>query len=71
MQFSKQITVNASAERVWKIIGEDFNDISEWSSFVLTSEANPDVPEGGGRVCNVKGVGDVVENIFEYRFGKV
>ena len=66
MEFSKQITVNASAERVWKVIGEDFNDISEWSSFVNTSEAIPNLPEGSGRVCDVKGVGEIVETIVDY-----
>ena len=66
MEFSTQITVNASAEKVWKIIGTNFNDISEWASFVVTSEANPDLPDGGGRVCNVKGVGEVYETIYQY-----
>ena len=66
MEYSTQVTVNASAEKVWKIIGTDFNDISEWASFVITSEANPDLPEGGGRVCNVKGAGEIYETIYQY-----
>lgn len=66
MELTKQITVNASADRVWKVIGTDFNNISEWASFVASSEANPDLPEGGGRVCKVDGFGDVVETIFDY-----
>jgi hypothetical protein len=66
MNFTKQVTINASADKVWEIIGTNFNDISEWSSFVITSEANPDVEPGAGRVCHVKGAGEVVENLFQF-----
>ncbi len=66
MEFERQVAVNASADKVWKIIGTDFNNISEWASPVLESHAIPSLPEGSGRVCNVKGAGKVTEALFEY-----
>ena len=67
MELTKQVTINASAEKVWKIVGDDFNDVSEWASPVLESHANPNLPPGEkGRVCQVKGAGEVVENVYEY-----
>ena len=66
MEFNRQVTINASADKVWKIVGTDFNNISEWASPVLESHAIPDLPPGSGRVCNVKGVGKVVEALYEY-----
>jgi len=66
MEFERKATINASADKVWKIIGTDFNDISEWASPVLESHAIPNLPEGSGRVCNVEGAGKVIEALFEY-----
>ena len=66
MNITRQVTVNASADKVWKILGDDFNNISEWASFVVDSNAIPDQPEGSGRICNVKGTGEVVETIHKY-----
>ena len=66
MEFTRQTTVTAAAEQVWKILGDDFNDISEWSSFVVESNANPDLAPGGGRVCNVDGFGKSVETITKF-----
>ncbi|MEM7035198.1 MAG: SRPBCC family protein [Chloroflexota bacterium] len=66
MEFEKTATVNSSADKVWNIVGNNFNEISAWASPVLDSHANPDVPEGGGRICNVKGAGQVVETIYHY-----
>ena len=69
MELTKQMTVNASADKVWKIVGTDFNDISEWASPVLDSHANPDLAPGEkGRVCEVKGAGQVIENIYDYTY---
>ena len=66
MEIKRQVTVNASADKVWKILGADFNNISEWSSLVLESNPIPDLPPGSGRVCHVKGSGEVVETIYQY-----
>ncbi len=66
MEVKSELTINAPADKVWKVIGTDFNDIAEWSSVVLTSEANPDVPVGHGRICEVQKLGKLVENITSY-----
>lgn len=66
MQFSKQTTINTSADKVWEILGTNFNNISEWASFVLDSQAIPDLPEGSGRICNVKGLGETYERLENF-----
>ena len=67
MQFTRKTTVNVSADKAWELIGTDFNEVSRWASAVLTSEANPNLSsEEKGRVCNVKGSGEVFETIYEY-----
>ncbi len=66
MNVTRQVTVNAPADKVWSILGTDFNKISEWASFVIDSEGIPDLPSGSGRVCQVKGSGEVKETIYKY-----
>jgi len=66
MQVSRQTTVNTSADKVWQILGTDFNNVSEWAGTVLESNAIPDMPEGSGRLCNVKGVGKTVEKLTSF-----
>ena len=66
MDIKRQTTVNVSAEKVWRILGTDFNNISEWASPVLESNAIPDMPAGSGRVCNVKGIGNTVEKLTSF-----
>ena len=66
MEFKRDTTVNVSADKVWNILGNGFNDISQWASPVLDSQALPGQPEGSGRVCQVKGAGEVVETIYHY-----
>ena len=67
MEIQRQVTVNVSADKVWKILGKEFNDVSQWASFVKTSQANPDLDAGElGRVCEVNGFGKVIENIYHY-----
>ena len=66
MQFTKQVTINASADKVWEILGTQFNNISEWSSLVVTSNAIPNLPEGSGRICHVKGFGETVEKLTDF-----
>lgn len=56
MKFSKQITINAPADKVWQIAGRDFATIGEWATAVSHSEANTELPtvnssHVGGRTC--------------------
>lgn len=66
MQVTQQTTINASADKVWQILGTDFNNISDWAGIVLESNAIPDIPEGSGRICNVKGVGKTLEKLTSF-----
>ena len=66
MQFAKQITINTSADKVWEILGTNFNEISEWASLVLESQAIPDLPTGSGRICQVKGLGETYEKLENF-----
>lgn len=66
MEFVKQMTIDAPADNVWKILGPEFNKISTWSSFLADSHQDPDLPVGEGGICEVKGMGDVRETLYEY-----
>jgi len=70
MKFSKQITINASAEKVWSVLGRDFANIGVWATSVPHSAANNEAPRVnnspvGGRVCNTD-FGDVSEEFTSY-----
>lgn len=69
-QLQVKRTINASADKVWHVMGDDFVHVSKWANGVLTSVPNPnseqkfsDAPTGG-RVCQVKGFGEIVEDIL-------
>lgn len=62
MNVERQVTINASADKVWDIVGTKFNDIAKWASFVYESHGNPDLEPGEGRVCETQ-FGPVVENM--------
>jgi hypothetical protein len=73
MQLYGQISINASADTVWRLLAHDFANIGEWASAIPSSKANTDlpVPEGaevGGRVCStaVPGFRDVEESLTSY-----
>ncbi len=67
MEFTRNVTVNAPVDKVWQIVGTDFNEISKWASPVLDSHAIPNLSsEEKGRICQVKGAGEVVETIYRY-----
>ncbi len=71
IEIGKTATVNVSAERLWSILGDDFDKVSEWASSVDASAVNPDaaVPEGaviGGRVCQAPGFGAINETLTHY-----
>ncbi len=56
MEFSKQVSINASAEKVWETVGRDFADVGVWATAVSHSTANDKLPtvDGspvGGRLC--------------------
>lgn len=65
-------TVNASAADVWRILADEFVDISQWAGGVISSVPNPASPQSingspvGGRVCDIKGVGLTDERIVTF-----
>ena len=66
MDVKRQLTVNASAEKLWQILGEDYDRVGEWTSEIPSSAPNPDLPTGQGRVCKTDGFGDAKETITKF-----
>ena len=71
MEVSKNVTVNVSADRLWSILGDDFDKIGEWARGVDSSAPNTDaaIPEGasvGGRVCQAPGFGAINETFTSF-----
>lgn len=71
MKLSQDLTINAPADRVWRIVAHDFAKIGQWASGVAHSTINKvaDIPEGavvGGRVCAVPGFGEIHETFTAY-----
>ena len=69
-QMKKQITIQAPATKVWRIVAHEFDQISKWSSDIPASKATdngsgPDAAPVCGRVCTSPGFGDV-EEVFTY-----
>lgn len=66
MNVIQEVTVNASADTLWKILGEDYDKVGDWASGVPSSAPNPELPVGQGRVCATNGFGDAKETITEF-----
>lgn len=70
MKFSKQISINASAEKVWNIAGRDFANIGKWATAVSSSVVNDKLAsvngsKVGGRLCET-GFGTASEEFTAY-----
>ena len=70
MQIKKQFTVNASADRLWEIMGSQFADVSYWASGIYASRSRNSgmTPQGAscsGRVCETT-MGTFKEQILKY-----
>ena len=71
IEITKKATVNASAERLWSILADDFDKIGTWARGVDSSAPNTaaDIPEGatvGGRVCQAPGFGAIDESFTSF-----
>ena len=67
----KTDTINASADRIWTILADEFADVSNWASAVDHSEAHdkaaaPAGATSGGRTCQVPGFGFTDERFTHY-----
>ncbi len=80
MTISKQITIDAPADAVWRVVAHDFHKADQWASSINQStsrEAGP-TPDGcpldsAGRACDTS-IGGITEQIVHYseaqkRFG--
>ena len=70
MQIRQQLTVNTSADKVWDILGPQYEYVSEWISAVHMSQRrdNGAVPHNApcsGRVCETD-LGPFKETIIRY-----
>jgi hypothetical protein len=72
LQLNGRTTMNAAAEKVWRILAHEFGNIGQFASAIPESKAVTDIPapEGAqvaGRVCttSVPGV-DAVRETFTY-----
>lgn len=70
-QVEDQITINAPASKVWRILAHEFDKVGQWSSGITASMATTDspAPEGamvGGRICLSDGLGGDVREEFTY-----
>ncbi len=47
MNFRNSTTIDASSDTLWALLATDYNNIGDWTTAVLHSEQDPDLPEGG------------------------
>lgn len=61
LEISSTFVVNASADRIWEIMVDEFTDVAAWASGLASSRPNPRAPGSDGtpegRVCEVPGLG--------------
>jgi len=70
MKFTKQVSINASADKVWEVFARDFANNGVWATAVSHSFANKDTAPVnnspvGGRVCQTD-FGEVHEDFTAY-----
>jgi len=70
MKFSKDITINTPAEKVWDILGHKFADVGQWSRSISKSVVNTNAPKVnnspvGGRLCETS-IGKISEEFTAY-----
>ena len=72
LHFSNQITINAPATKVWRVLAHEFASIGQWVSAIPHSQAVTDIPapdgaQVAGRVCATALPGfDAVREQFTY-----
>ena len=70
MQIKQQVTINASADKVWEIVGSQYGQVSDWISAVHFSEESksagaPHHAPVSGRVCETD-LGPFKETVTRY-----
>jgi len=70
MKFTKQVSINASAGKVWEVFARDFANVGAWATAVSHSDVHKDIAPVnnspvGGRVCQTD-FGAVNEDFTAY-----
>ena len=70
MQIQRNITVDATPDRVWEVLALRFGDVHEWASSVFhssESQGKPSIPgaPSAGRTCETE-LGPFEESIVEF-----
>ena len=68
MQIERQVTIDAPADEVWKVLAHRFGDVSKWASSVSRSTYEPSTSGdtvGSERFCATS-FGDLKETIVRY-----
>lgn len=66
MNVKRTIEINASANTLWRILAEEYDQVGTWTTQIEQSSPNPDLPVGEGRVCVAPGFGDIKETITAF-----
>ena len=66
MKVNQQITVNASADKVWQILGADFAKVDRWAARMLDSQGNTDLGPKGGRIVQTVEYGEATETLYRF-----
>jgi len=70
MKITKSIRIEASADRVWEVLGPNYDRAGDWASAVYVSRARPGEPKAAGapyagRLCETS-LGGITETIEYY-----
>ena len=66
MKVQQQININASADKVWKILGTDFGAVDEWAARMLDSQGDKALGPKGGRVVQTVEYGEATETLYQF-----
>ncbi len=66
MEVNRQISINASADKLWKILGADFGNVDVWASRMLESQASDGLSSLGGRIVTTVEYGEAQEILYEF-----
>ena len=55
MKLKHEINIQASSNRAWKVLGEEFGSFSDWSSALSTSFVDGKLKTGSIRTCQLSG----------------
>jgi Polyketide cyclase / dehydrase and lipid transport len=74
--FNSEITIEASAQKVWHVLGEQFCNISDWASVIersgkASAQCDANSLSMTDRYCDAKGFGRSVEKLTEFDADKM